>query len=160
MSQVIFQYSRPNQSIENISVKMWTFQSRFHITITYTFHPTSEWQPSNSKSWIEVMTVRFHVSQHDSRVSVFCPFSREVASWIINLPSCRHCLNVVDWNSVEMIIEMNPGGRSPNRKNHNMDFTFTTASHDLSENNVQQTLNKHSTNALFLFNVRRTIFFL
>ena len=28
---------------------------------------------------------------------------------------------VVDWNKVGMIIEPNPGGMSPNRKNHNTD---------------------------------------
>ena len=103
---------------------MWTFQSRL-LLLLHTFHPTSEWPPSNSKSWMEVISVRFHASQQSSRVSVFSPSSREVASWTVNLPSCRHCLNVVEWNNVEMIVEMNPGGRSPNRKNHNMDFTFT-----------------------------------
>ena len=123
-TQVTFQDTRPNHSIENISVKVWTFQSRL-LLLLHTFHPTSEWPPSNSKSWMEVISVRFHVSQHDSRVSVFCPFSREVASWIINLPSCRHCLNVVDWNSVEMIIEMNPGEGLHTEKSHNIDFPLT-----------------------------------
>ena len=101
------------------------FPNKIIITITY-IHPTSKWPPSSYKSWMEVISVRFHASQQSSRVSVFSPSSREVASWTVNRPSCRHCLNVVEWNNVEMIVEMNPGGRSPNRKNHNMDFTFTS----------------------------------
>ena len=73
----------------------------------------------------QLILVRFHVSQHDLRVSVFCPFYWEFTSWIINLLSCRHCVNVVDWNSVEMFIERNPREGLQTEKSHNMDFPLS-----------------------------------
>ena len=39
--------------------------------------------------------------------------------------SCRHGLNVVDWKSVEMFIERNPGEGLQTEKSHNIDFPLS-----------------------------------
>ena len=44
---------------------------------------------------------------------------------VINLPSCRHGLNVVDWRSVEMFIERNPEEGLQTEKSHNIDFPLS-----------------------------------
>ena len=65
--------------------------------------------PSISKSWMRVITARFHVSHQNSRVSVSSPFSRGIPSWTINLPSCRHSLDVKTGTRLEWLLNRNIG---------------------------------------------------
>ena len=60
--------------------------------------------PSNSKSWMRVISTRFHASHHSLRSWVSCPFSRGIPSWTINLPSCRHSLDVKTGTRLEWLL--------------------------------------------------------